>query len=237
MSDITAALRQVVSVANQIASGDLTVRVPSTSRRDEIGLLAQAFDRMVTIWREMVHVAQGEVEKSGIQVNSSVTKIAATAKQQQVAASEIAATTMEIGATSREISARSQATGRHHERSRDGRRAVGRAGGPGAERPHPHGRDHASRHGRGRLHQCQAGGAQREGRQHRSGRDHDHESRRSDEPPVAQRGHRGGKGGRIRARLCGRRDRDPAAGRPDGGVDLRHRTDGQGDPVGRGGRA
>jgi methyl-accepting chemotaxis protein WspA len=43
-----------------------------------------------------------------IQVTTSVTEIAATAKEQQTTASEIAATTMEIGATSREISATSK---------------------------------------------------------------------------------------------------------------------------------
>ena len=58
----------------------------------------------------------GQVQKSGIQVNTSVTEIAATAKEQQATASEIAATTTEIGATSKEISATSQGAGQHHER-------------------------------------------------------------------------------------------------------------------------
>lgn len=50
----------------------------------------------------------GAVQKSGVQVNTSVTEIAATAKEQQATASEIAATTTEIGATSKEISATSK---------------------------------------------------------------------------------------------------------------------------------
>jgi methyl-accepting chemotaxis protein WspA len=50
----------------------------------------------------------GQVQKSGMQVNTSVTEIAATAKEQQATANEIAATTTEIGATSREISATSK---------------------------------------------------------------------------------------------------------------------------------
>ncbi len=45
------------------------------------------------------------LEQSGLQVNTSVTEIAATAKQQQVMATEVASTTLEIGATSKEISA------------------------------------------------------------------------------------------------------------------------------------
>jgi len=50
----------------------------------------------------------GQMQKSGIQVNTSVNEIAATAKEQQATASEIAATTTEIGATSMEISATSK---------------------------------------------------------------------------------------------------------------------------------
>ena len=49
-----------------------------------------------------------QVQKSGLQVNTSITEIAATAKDQQATASEIAATTTEIGATSKEISATSK---------------------------------------------------------------------------------------------------------------------------------
>jgi methyl-accepting chemotaxis protein len=143
MRDITVSLGRVVGIANQIATGDLRVQTASESRKDEIGVLAKAFDRMVTSLREMVSVAEriaagdlavavepqserdvmgnalanmvdrlsslvGEVQKSGIQVNSSVNEIAATAKQQQATASQIAATTTEIGATSKEISATSK---------------------------------------------------------------------------------------------------------------------------------
>ncbi len=53
-------------------------------------------------------VLVGQVQKSGLQVNTSINEIAATAKEQQATASEIAATTTEIGATSKEISATSK---------------------------------------------------------------------------------------------------------------------------------
>jgi methyl-accepting chemotaxis protein WspA len=48
-----------------------------------------------------------QLERSGLQVNTSITEIAATAKQQEVMATEVATTTLEIGATSKEISATS----------------------------------------------------------------------------------------------------------------------------------
>jgi methyl-accepting chemotaxis protein len=182
MRDITRPLGQVVAMANQIATGQLDGRGAFAPRKDEIGVLAQAFDRMVGAWREMAVVADqiaagdlavsvkpqsdkdvmgnafdkmvkslrgmadvagkvalgkltvvispqsdrdvmgnalatmtaklstlvGEVQRAGIQVNTSVTEIAATAKQQQATANEIAATTTEIGATSKEISATSK---------------------------------------------------------------------------------------------------------------------------------
>ena len=53
-------------------------------------------------------VLVGQVQQSGIQVNTSINEIAATAKEQQATSSEIAATTTEIGATSKEISATSK---------------------------------------------------------------------------------------------------------------------------------
>jgi methyl-accepting chemotaxis protein len=141
--DITVPLKQVVAIANQIAKGDLTIETSASTRRDEVGSLSRAFNRMVITLKEMVKVAEeiaagnlavsiapksdhdvmgkalasmieklsqlvGQVQKSGIQVNTSVTEIAATSKQQQATASEIAATTTEISATSREITATSK---------------------------------------------------------------------------------------------------------------------------------
>jgi methyl-accepting chemotaxis protein WspA len=50
----------------------------------------------------------GQVQKSGVQVNSSATEIAATSKQQQATVTEIAATTAEVGATAIRISATSK---------------------------------------------------------------------------------------------------------------------------------
>jgi len=143
MRDITVTLGDVVKVANRLAVGDLAVQISATTRRDEIGGLARAFDQMVAATKDMALVAEriasgdlsvpvkprsqsdlmgvaltnmvdrlstllGEVHRSGIQVNTSVNDIAATARQQQATASEIAATTSEIGATSKEISATSK---------------------------------------------------------------------------------------------------------------------------------
>jgi methyl-accepting chemotaxis protein WspA len=50
----------------------------------------------------------GQVQRSGIQLNTTATEIATTAKQQQTTTAEIAATSVEIGATSKEITATSR---------------------------------------------------------------------------------------------------------------------------------
>jgi methyl-accepting chemotaxis protein len=138
MRDITAPLRGVVDLANRIAVGDLTTAFTGRARRDEVGVLSQAFDGMVGGLKETVGVAEriaggdltvtvkprsehdvmgqalthmigqlsglvGDVQRSGIQVNAAVNRIAATARQQQATATEISATTTQIGATSKQI--------------------------------------------------------------------------------------------------------------------------------------
>jgi methyl-accepting chemotaxis protein len=100
---ITGPWQRAVQTAQQVADGDLSARI-DVRTRDETGQLLAALKQMMQSLAKIV----GEVQNSGIQVNSSVTAIAATGKQQQATATEIAATTTEIGATSREISATSR---------------------------------------------------------------------------------------------------------------------------------
>ena len=98
---MVAALKETVGVAERIAAGDLAVTVIPRSERDVLG---HALANMV----ERLSFLVGEVQRSGVQVNTSVSQIAATSREQQATASEIAATTTEIGATSREIAATSK---------------------------------------------------------------------------------------------------------------------------------
>jgi methyl-accepting chemotaxis protein WspA len=56
--DITLPLAQVVATANQIATGDLAVTSLSQDRKDELGVLGRAFDRMVSALKETVGVAE-----------------------------------------------------------------------------------------------------------------------------------------------------------------------------------
>jgi methyl-accepting chemotaxis protein WspA len=100
---ITVPLQRAVQTAQQVAGGDLTANI-DVRTQDETGQLLAALKNMLQSLAKIV----GAVQNSGIQVNSSVTAIAATGKEQQATATEIAATTTEIGATSKEISATSR---------------------------------------------------------------------------------------------------------------------------------
>jgi len=100
---ITLPLQRAVQTAQQIAGGDLAAHI-DVRTRDETGQFLAALKNMMQSLAKIV----GDVQNSGIQVNSSVTAVAATGKEQQATASEIAATTTEIGATAKEISATSR---------------------------------------------------------------------------------------------------------------------------------
>jgi methyl-accepting chemotaxis protein WspA len=100
---ITRPLMRLTGVLDVMRTGDLSARL-TRERQDEFGIVASGFNRMTDELAGLV----GQVQQTGVQVNTSVLEIAATARQQQATASEIATTTTEIVATSREISATSQ---------------------------------------------------------------------------------------------------------------------------------
>jgi len=94
-------LLAVAKLAEEIASGDLRVVAKPASDKDMMG---NALAKMIS----NLSVLAGHVQKAAIVMNTSVTDIAATAKQQEATTSEVAATTTEIGATSKEIYATSK---------------------------------------------------------------------------------------------------------------------------------
>lgn len=97
---ITRPLKQLDSALAVMRLGDFTQRIP-IDRQDEFGTVAEGFNRMSDELSALV----GQIQKSGMQVMTSVAEVSANFKQQQATVSEVAATTSEIGATSTEISA------------------------------------------------------------------------------------------------------------------------------------
>jgi methyl-accepting chemotaxis protein WspA len=102
-STVTQPLNTLVAALERMRQGDFSERL-ALQRRDEFGVLGNGLNRLAEDLSELV----GQVQCSGIQVNTTATEIAATAKEQQTTAHEIAATTAEIGATSKQISATSK---------------------------------------------------------------------------------------------------------------------------------
>ncbi|MCK0196422.1 methyl-accepting chemotaxis protein [Ancylobacter sp. 6x-1] len=99
---ITIPLGRLLHMAELMRAGDFRERL-SVPHRDEFATLGDGVNAMSDELTALI----GQIQKSGIQVNTSITEIAATSKEQQATASEIAATTTEIGATAKEISATS----------------------------------------------------------------------------------------------------------------------------------
>jgi len=100
---ITRPLGELVSAVERIGQGDFSSKV-AIDRADEFGKLGVGVNRMIDDLTGLI----GDIQKSTIQVNTSITEVAATSKQQQTTASEIATTTSEIGATSKEIASTSR---------------------------------------------------------------------------------------------------------------------------------
>ena len=96
-------LSLLVEAQERMRRGDFTQKL-SLDGRDEFAILGEGLNRLSHDLSAVV----GQVQRSGIQVNTTATEIAATAKEQQSTANQIAATTAEIGATSKEISATSK---------------------------------------------------------------------------------------------------------------------------------
>lgn len=101
LARMVANLSDVANLAERMAGGDLRVAIKPHSKDDVMG---HALETMVG----SLSTLTGQVQRAAIVMNSSVTDIAATARQQQATTSEVAATTTEIGATSKEIYATSK---------------------------------------------------------------------------------------------------------------------------------
>lgn len=91
--------------AGRIAEGDLSAASASPPpplrprEKDETRLLSTAFHRMASSLASLV----GQVQRSGIQVTTSATEIAASARQLETTVSEQAAATVQVSASARQI--------------------------------------------------------------------------------------------------------------------------------------
>ncbi|NOZ38417.1 MAG: methyl-accepting chemotaxis protein, partial [Gammaproteobacteria bacterium] len=99
--DIKGKVELIMDVVKMAAEGNLTGEMMIYRERDIIAELSVGIQSMLDNLNALV----ARVQKSGIQVTSSSTEIAATARQQEATVTEQAATTNQIKATVTEISA------------------------------------------------------------------------------------------------------------------------------------
>lgn len=94
-------LPEVVDAAEAIANGNLMHSLTSTNDTTEVGQLLNAFQNMVKSLNQLISQAQ----RSGIQISTSTTQIAAAGKQLEATANEQFASMNEVNATARQIAA------------------------------------------------------------------------------------------------------------------------------------
>ena len=97
---ISRPIREAASVAERVASGDLTARVEGAAS-GEAGQLLKAVETMTGDLRSLI----GKIKQSSIALMSTATEIAATARQQGEAVNDYGASTSEAAAAVKEISA------------------------------------------------------------------------------------------------------------------------------------
>jgi methyl-accepting chemotaxis protein len=96
---IVAAIGQLVEGAQRIARGDLTTPVEVASR-DELGLLGQSFEHMRTNLLELVR----RIQRSAVQLSSSINEIQAAATEQAASSSQQAGAVNELSSSLNEMS-------------------------------------------------------------------------------------------------------------------------------------
>ena len=92
-------LNGLTNIASQIASGDLKVEVNTKVREDEIGILSQAFDQMVTYLRQFIldiNEVVSVLATSSSQILAATTQVATGTSESATAISETSTTVEEV---------------------------------------------------------------------------------------------------------------------------------------------
>ena len=92
-------LKSVSKIAHQLSDFNLAVSI-DTHRTDEVGVLLKAINEMASSFRMVL----GQVQRSGIQVTSSSTELAATAREQETIMATQLASTNKVVTSVEEIS-------------------------------------------------------------------------------------------------------------------------------------
>ena len=125
---MSAPLKRLSTDAEQVAAGDLGVEVQVTSD-DEIGQLAQSFEKMVNSLREMI----GTLADSSSQVSESAAEIQSNAVQMADGAEKVAIQAITVATASEEMSATSGDIAQNCQLAAEGAERANQAAEHGAE--------------------------------------------------------------------------------------------------------
>jgi methyl-accepting chemotaxis protein len=124
-------LKEISRVTERMASGDLTVSVPSDHRADEVGTLAQTFHRMVASQRDMTREIREGVNvltSSAGEILATTTQVASAAVETATAVSQTTTTVEEVKQTAEMSNQKakyvSESAKKTAQVSQDGRQAV-----------------------------------------------------------------------------------------------------------------
>ncbi len=92
-------LKLLMFKVRKMADGDLTIKVPSTDRNDEIGDLVNTFNRMV----EMLHTQTSQVIEGAATIGATIAELSATTSELAASAVQGSSSVSEIAATVEEI--------------------------------------------------------------------------------------------------------------------------------------
>ncbi|MBZ0096089.1 MAG: methyl-accepting chemotaxis protein, partial [Sulfuricella sp.] len=99
---IAAPLQMISGIAGRVASGDLTVNIPTGHRTDEVGELLRAFGAMLEGLRKLmreIHEGVGVLSTSSSEILATTTQVASGAADTATAVSETTATVEEVKQT------------------------------------------------------------------------------------------------------------------------------------------
>ncbi|MEG6513677.1 methyl-accepting chemotaxis protein [Desulforamulus ruminis] len=97
-------IRQMEQVAGRVAGGDLTVEEIPVKSRDEIGLLATAFNQMVVSLKDIA----GQLRHKSEQVASAAQQLASSSQQITASTNEAASTMSELASTVEQVTENTQ---------------------------------------------------------------------------------------------------------------------------------
>jgi len=101
-------LKKISGAAIQVASGDLSVQLPSSGRADEVGALTRSFEKMVGGLRALVSQALTTAEG----VSSASQELSSSAQQMNATTQEVSSTVQQIAKGSETTAQRVQETSR-----------------------------------------------------------------------------------------------------------------------------